>query len=349
MLGKTTGGNVSVTIDGSDLPLAAYRDLLQVSVQDDVEVPSVFTLTLVSWDDRLEKISWADSPLFALGGNVVVSLGYDYRFSRVITGEITGIELEMSVDSPPTLVARGYDLRHRMLRGTNTRVFDDMSDSAIAKSIARAWRLRADVRDSGVVYEQVIQRSQADLEFLSERAARIGWEVWVDDRTLFFQPHRSLARAQLVLTAEADIIDFQGRMTTRTQAGAVEVRGWDPKTKKPIVGRAKASSVFRGPPLGAALADKEFGPAVVTVVDASVSQQDEADQMAEGKLRAMELDFIQGDVTCFGRADLRAGMVVDLRGLGTRFSGNHFVTNVTHTYSPSQGYRTSFSTRKDAT
>jgi uncharacterized protein len=41
--------------------------------------------------------------------------------------------------------------------------------------------------------------------------------------------------------------------------------------------------------------------------------------------------------------------VVKIEGIGTRFSGSYYVTSTEHAFGPSQGYRTKFSARRNAT
>jgi len=48
------------------------------------------------------------------------------------------------------------------------------------------------------------------------------------------------------------------------------------------------------------------------------------------------------------RGDVRAGSVVKVEGLGTRFSGLYYVISTVHSYSQAKGYRTKFSFRRNA-
>lgn len=342
--------SVRVKIDGADLPARAYADLLEVSVQDDVEAPSMFTLRLVTWDDEKLAISWADDDRFAIGRAVEVSLGYAGALAPVMKGEIIGLDLEMSSGELPTLIVRGYDRRHRLLRGTKTRSFVKMKDSDIAAQIAREQRLSAQVVDSKVAHEYVLQHAQSDLDFLGQRAAAIGYEVVVEDRTLHFRPHPISKKAALSLSMERDVIEFYPSMTAQNQVGAVDVRGWDPRKKEAIVGKARtAQATAMGSTLGPKAADKAFGQAAVAVVDQAVSSQGEADRMALGQLQSAALGFIRGEGVCFGRTDVKAGIVIELTGLGKRFSGAYYISSATHSYSAGKGYRTSFTVRRNAT
>ena len=141
-------------------------------------------LTLVAWDAARMKPKWIDDPLFQEGCPVDISLGYKDRLEHVFSGEITGLEPEFDEGRPPTIVVRGHDRRHRLMRACRTRSFMQCSESQIASQIAGEAGLSPDVADSGAVLPYVLQHNQTDLEFLGARARRIGFDVWVRDRSL---------------------------------------------------------------------------------------------------------------------------------------------------------------------
>ncbi|APR86358.1 Phage protein D [Minicystis rosea] len=348
---------VGVKINGQNLPAAAYADLLEVSVEEDIEAPSVFTLRLITWDESKLSISWADNDLFTLGNQVEVSFGYVSALSPLLTGEITGLDLDVSSGTTPILIVRGYDRRHRLLRGGHTRSFLKAKDSAIATQIAQEQGLTPEVVDTTVIHEHVLQHGQTDLEFLGARAEAIGYEVVVEGKTLHFRPYRNTEKVSLTLRVDRDVIEFHPQLSARSQAGEVTVRGWDPKAKAALVGKASiddpswksaAGSGADAPTLGPKAADEKFGKAIATVVDRAVQSQAEADAIARGQLERMALSFIKGEGTCVGRVDLRAGIVVDLQGIGKRFGGAYYVTSVTHSFAPKRGYRTGFTVRRNA-
>ena len=104
-----------------------------------------------------------------------------------------------------------------------------------------------------------------------------------------------------------------------------------------------------GSTIGPASAENAFGPTSTAWVNQPVFSQAEADQIALGQFKTMALAYISAEGMCIGRTDLRAGTVVKIEGLGRRFSGLYYVTSTTHTYSPSRGYRTAFTARRNAT
>jgi phage protein D len=341
-----------VNVNGSPLPPRAVADLISATVHEDVAAPSMFTLRLINWDMQRLRVTWADDDLFSEGDQVTVQMGYVDQLAPLITGEITGLEPEFVADEVPTLLVRGYDRRHRLMRSRNTRSFTQVKDSDIAAQIAATVGLTARVEDSGVTHSYVLQHNQTDLEFLQERAARIGYEVVVEDRTLFFRPHQHTSASLLTLRLDRDLIEFYPRLTTMSQVGQVTVRGWNPQEKQSIIGQAGGGDqrgMMGGLTGGPAASNSAFGSASAASVEQPVFSQAEADQIARGRFNEMALAYISGDGVAVGRTDLRAGTVVTIEGLGRRFSGQYYIGSATHSYSPQQGYRTAFTVRRNAT
>jgi len=67
--------DIEVQINGSDMPLPLYADLLEVEVQDDTEAPSACKLSLVAWDDAKIDLSRIDAALFDMGSELEIKLG----------------------------------------------------------------------------------------------------------------------------------------------------------------------------------------------------------------------------------------------------------------------------------
>lgn len=343
--------NARVLINGKVISPEIEVALLSVTIAEDLDAASMFTLTLVTWDSIKQKMTWIDDSMVDLGGEVEIQMGYQSTLKTIMVGEITGLEPEFSQGRVPMLVIRGHDLRHRFMRGRKTKSFTKMKDSAIASQIASARGLSPTVEDTKAELEYVLQHNQTDWEFLQERAARIGYEVVVEKKAFYFRSPRNATSKILTLTREDDLIEFSPRLSTMTQAQQVEVRSWLPKEKKEVMSKAAAGQEggTMGGKTSGAKAVKQFGESSNTIVTQPVFSKAEADQMALGQFKEMAIAYITGDGTCRGNAELRAGNVIEITGLGKRFSGLYYVTSTEHQYSRDQGYTTSFTVRRNAT
>ena len=82
------------------------------------------------------------------------------------------------------------------------------------------------------------------------------------------------------------------------------------------------------------------------ITDRPVRSNNDAKQMARQTLENIAKDMVKGSGSTIGLPYLRAGTVVELRGLGRRFSGHYFVTGTTHTIGDG-GYTTQFECRRE--
>jgi len=344
--------SLEIQINGTRLPPEAEADLFHLEVAEDLDTPSMFTLSLNAGDPATGEIKWADDRLFPLGAEVKIKAGFHPPLPELMVGEVTGLEPEYPARGPLLLTVRGFDRLHRLGRGRKSRTFQQMRDSDIAGQIAGDWGLTPDVEATAVTQEYVAQHNQTDLEFLLLRARRIGYEVAVQGRRLVFRtPQESRARL-VTLTYGEELFEFSPRLSLAAQVSEARVQGWDPKRKEAVTGRAGSGderSRMGGQETGAALAERVAGPAAMVTVDDPVFSLEEAEAMARGSLNRSAFDLVTGEGTCMGNPQLRAGTVVELRGLGRKFSGLYYVVGCTHTIAAQRGYSTTFTVRRSAT
>lgn len=340
-----------VLIDGAPLPVDAHAHVVALAVDEDVGVPTMFTMKLAGSDEQGGAATWVDdTSLFSIGSAIEVRLGYIDNLETVMHGEVTGLEPEFVLDRLPALIIRGHDRLHRLQRGRKTRTFAQQKDSDVASLIASDAGLTPDVEDSGVIHDYLVQANQTDLDLLRHRAERIHYALGINDRTLRFRSVDAQS-SSVTLTLGDDLREFCPRLVSMGQATEVAVRGWSPKDKKEIVGQARSGdegALVGGQQGAPALVSGFFGAAVEALSAAPVSSQAEADQVAKARLGSVALSLVSGEGLCWGRTDLRAGQVVTVDGIGQRFGGTYYVAGVSHRYSDRRGYETRFSVRRNA-
>ena len=248
---------------------------------------------------------------------------------------------------------RGYDLGYRLAQGQKTRSFTAMKDSDIARQIAQDHNLSAMVDDTvdekKETLDYVLQSNQSDLAFLQTRARRIGYEVFVTEKTLHFRAPKHEAEKVLTLNWERDLLEFHPRLSILGQSSEVNMRAWNVADQKPQLSTAPVSQVN---PMSGQWISQVGGSLLktpaVTQITTPVRQVAEADAIVKGQMNAIALNFITGDGLCFGNPQIRAGKVVEFTGLGRRFSGLYYIVSTEHTFSVQDGYSTAFTFRRNA-
>lgn len=331
-----------VKVSGTHLDTAVMNDLYAVEVDTNLHLPDMCELRLHDLNAELTN----DGP-FDLGAELQVGVSDEQGRGdhTLFSGEITGLEPSFGEGMVVDLSVRAYDLSHRLHRGVHTKAYANMSDSDIASRIAQSVGLRADVDPSSPAHEHVYQDGQSHMAFLRERARRIGYEFCVRDRTLYFKRAGSLSQDRVGLEWGVQLRSFRPILTLGEQVSEVTVKGWDPGTKREVVGQAasgQAAPRIGEPSSGAQLAEDAFGAASDLAVRTVVGSQDEADSLAQALLDLHDGAFVEAEGMCYGVPDLKAGCTVEISSLGQRFNGRYQVTSATHIWDTRGDYVTRF-------
>lgn len=328
---------LSLKIDGQPAADRVIDDLLEVIVDHSLHLPSMVTLRLYSHD-----MYWLEDPTFREGKRMEICYG-ERPPVRLFVGQIAGLEPDLEEQSPVLLV-RGYDLAHKLYRGRQRRSFVQMTDADLARKLAIEAGLRpGDIDPTPTVHEYVFQNNQTNGEFLLGRARRLGYELWVEERTLHFR--KPAPTGQPIHLVWGDTLrNFRPRLSTAEQVNAVEVRGWDPTRKRAVVGVATRGNGAPqiGAQSGAAIAKATWGEANLAVVDQYVRSPAEAEQLAQTVLDEATAAFVEAEGTCDANPTLVPGRQVQVEGIGARFAGTYYVTQVTHVWTPAQPMSTHF-------
>jgi phage protein D len=351
-----------IQIEGQDASPELIKDLLEISVEESLHLPGMFTLVIhnsyLGTVDRSEYKEWRHEKLFKIGTQIkigfVSSTTQDSNFKNkseksLIEGEITGIEVHFNEKTEAPIIIRGYDISHRLHRGRYNRSFLNQTDSDIVKKIVKETGIELGKIDpSGTNHEYVFQENQTNMEFLRERAARIGYELFIQDGKLnFCQPEES--KKALTLTWLNEISKFSVRVTSAEQVKAVEVRSWDFTQKKLITSEVTSEKVItetgngKGSQTSTAFKGKPSNPKMI-VVDQPVATENEAKKMAQALCDELGGEFVYADAQAYGNPQIRPGRVVKLENIGDRYNGKYYITETRHFYSQ-RVYTTNFSVR----
>jgi phage protein D len=192
------------------------------------------------------------------------------------------------------------------------------------------------------------QDNQSDFEFLKKRAEENGFEFFIFEKTLSFRRPAYQENPVVNLEWGKTLMSFSPEVNIADQVEMVEVRGWDAKAKKEIVGKARVGDEEgrdQGRKSGSELVREDTKEKPVERVRRPVYTQAEADRLAKAILTRIAEGLVTGNGECLGLPELRAGKNVLLEGIGKKFSKPYYVEKTTHNISAS-GYRTTFNVKE---
>jgi len=337
--------NFRLFLNGTDLPDNLMTAIEGITIEDEINVPAMFSIKYNIIDFEQGMWRGIDLKTFQPGTTIKIRMGMDNTL-EMMTGEITS--LDVTFEEFSFMEIRGYDRLHKLRFGAKRRSFKDMKDSDIASSIASEVGLSPQVDDTGTVHPYIFQNNQSNYEFLLERAARIGYEMLVDDKTFIFRPSQEGNASVLSLEYAIDLQGFSVQLKTLTEGSEFEVRGWDVKNKKEITSTAASGSettIMGGKESGYKVSQNAFIDSPVCVLDEAVIDAADADKIAKAQYNTILKEFITGEGKCSGNPDIRSGKTIEIKGIGDRFSGVYYVISTVHSIGR-DGYTTTFKVRR---
>lgn len=343
--------SVYIKVNGSEIGDEVVTYLVGVEIDSSLLMPEMLRLSFIDSTNPENTFHKAfpliDGDVFPLGATVQVEVGDqdDPRSTTTIfKGEITAVEPHFNESMEARIEIQAYDKSWRLFRETKMKAWLEVTDSDIAGSAASNAGLTPEVERTSEVFKHVFQDNQSDLAFLLERAWRIGYEAFASDGKLYFRKPDPTGAA-IDLEWGRQLKSFRPRLSLAEQVDEVTVKGWDVQKKETITGQANSSTT--SPQInvggwGGAVAQSKVSAAALNVVDVPVQSQADADSVAKGRLDELNGAFIEAEGEAFGVPELKAGMLVNLTKLGTKFSGKYKVTRVTHVYTQEKHFETHF-------
>lgn len=345
----------TVKVGHKDLPKEVVFDVIQVTYKDSLKEVESFQITVNNWDADKRKFKYSDLDLFAPENEVELSMGYKGDTRVMVQGKIKRLSPTFPAGGQPTLAIGGLGPRHDLRGKQESHVYEDMTDTEVAKEIAGRLGVQLSTDPEASSKEErfpyLIQDNQLDIVFLTERARRIGYELYIDasskGRKIYFGPSTKRNLPEFELVYGKSLIQFAPSLDTSNQVYQVKVTGSDPVKKEPIektVTRSDISVTGLGCAVLQKKLEKAFRKKEEVVSDASVNSVQEATTLARELLQDNAKQMVKGSGSTVGVPELRAGTVLRIGGLDECFSGRYFVTGTTHTIG-GKGYTTKFDCR----
>jgi phage protein D/phage baseplate assembly protein gpV len=315
-------------------------DLLSVTIESSLHLPD--TATLVLNDPNLK---WVDHDKVMPGKQLKIQAESGAGPATIFEGELVELEPHYEPEGIK-LTIRAFDKMHRLTRGRFVKSYVDVKDSDIMKKIIGDAGLQAQVTETNVIHKHVLQANQSNFEFLRDRAAALGYFMYAEGDKIHCEPPPS-GSVEVELQWHQNLSDFRPRLSTVGMVSEVNVRGWDPKNKQVIT--ATQNQGQGAPKIGVAQSGSQIARsahninATYLVNDPLPRDAAAATVLAKAVADRLIGHFVEADGTCGGDPKLLAGQKVKISRVGTRFSGEYFVTSATHIFQQKLGYVTHFS------
>lgn len=320
--------SIKVLVDGAEI--SGEFQVLSASVSDELNRIPTATVQLRDGEAARQTFPASDTEHFLPGREIEIRLGYRGETQTVFTGLVTRHGLRVRRNGS-FLSVECRDRAVRMTRAPRSRHWADTTDSEIIEELLDRHGLQRTVAATVPHLPAVVQYDATDWDFLVCRAEANGHVVTVRDGTVTVGPPDTGARPVVATTFGATVLELDAEIDARWQATGITATAWNATDQDVVEVEASEPSVTASGDLAASDLADVLGEAHPLRHGGRLTEP-ELQAWADGHLLRDRLAKVRGRVRFQGFGGVHAGDVVEVTGIGRRFSGPQYVSGVRHTF-----------------
>lgn len=306
-------------------------NIVLLEVNNEVNRIPQARIVLADGDPAAQTFTHSSGDVFVPGNEIEIQLGYADEVETVFKGIIVKQKL-VSRGNAGALELTCKHAAFRMAASEKFAVFEEVTDAEAIEQKVGDYGLQAEISQTNVTHENLVQYKTTDWDFLVNRAESNGHVVICDpDNVKTIAPEVN-ATADLALQFGATMIDFEVELDGRNQEENLTAYGWSYDNQAANESESNLGDIATAGNLAAADLAQALENNAETSFYAAIAAQQELDAIAAAEQTRRRLSKLRATVSIQGNQTCAPGSTVELNGLGDRFNGNALVTGVLHTF-----------------
>lgn len=268
-----------------------------------------------------------DSSHFKPGNTIRLDVGNISSEKSIFEGYIINVKIVFEKGLRSQMVVECRDYAFPATQGRESKIFENKKDSEIIKEMLSSC---GDVTVDDTTYKHpvIVQNYCTKWDLARSCADANGLFVSVIGEKISVKKPEVGAAAVLTITNGVDLISFDGGLSTNDQYVDYEAISWSSSDQKEVKVSASAPTLnSQGDlkPKTFATGEKQLLQSDAPTEESILKQWVNSMALKAGLAR------YQGTFSFYGSEEVVPGCIVELKGMGERFSGDVFVGSVTHT------------------
>lgn len=314
----------TVKAGGAALP-GTFR-VVAVEIQRELDRVTSARLVLQDGNAAEQSFPASEGGDLAPGSEIEIDGGYQRQATCLFKGIVTRQRIEVGRRGDSFLHIEAKDPVFRATLARRSRNFTDLSDADAIAQVLAVEGVSVEI-EAGEAQPQIVQHQVTDWDFALQRAGALGLVADCDGGEVrFFKPELA-GDAVAAFEFGRDIHRVDLELDAESQFTAVETAAWSPAEQELLQGEADEAS---SPADGGTPDLSDVGAAKDALRHSGARDQADLDGWAAERLQRSRLAAVRGVVEVQGTELAVPGALVELKGLGARFSGTAFVSGVRH-------------------
>lgn len=323
--------NLIVKSEGSEI--SEEYSIISVEVSNSVNrIPSA---VIVFQDGDMSDGSFeiSESDKFKPGAKITVEAGYGSDKQEIFSGIV--VKHSLSIYSGNSrLRVECKDEAIAMTQSRKNANFLSKKDSDIISSLIGNYSsLSSSIESTSVEFDELVQYYCSDWDFLLSRADFNGYLVTVESGKVTVKPPTTSGSATLSVEYGTDLLEFQADLNAPSQIGSATAVAWDPSKQEIISQKSGDPSLTEAGDISSKDLADVLSISDYTLQSSTILDSDSVKTWANAQQVKSSLSRLTGTMKFQGSEKAKPGAVIELKGVGSRFNGNVYLTGVTHNIS----------------
>lgn len=320
----------SFTISADGTPIKPEYQVQSVVVDRTFNRIASAEIAILDGDPAIQDFPASNAGEFVPGTEIEIEAGYHGDEELLFKGVVVRHGVQASRYRPSVLRVECRDAAVKLTVGRKTGYFYDETDADIIEGICSDAGLDSDVDATSATHQTMVQYYATDWDFVVTRAEANGHLVLTRDGMVEVRAPDPSSSPVLVLGYGGNVLEFEAVVDARDQLKAVQSFAWSPADQELVEIEASDPSVVSPGNLDA--------DDLAAVVDIDALQlrhggslgDEELQGWADGQSLRSGFAKVRGRIRIQGFAPINPGDVVELKGMGERFTGAALVSGVHH-------------------
>ncbi len=320
----------SIKVNGQALSDAV--GILEIVVTNLVNAIPKARVVVMDGSAAAQNFELSNGTDFIPGAEIEIAAGYNGENEVIFSGLIISQTIKAN-ESGSQMEIECRDKAVKLTAGRKNKIWENTSDADAITDLAGQNGITADIDGLDLQHKQLVQFNCSNWDFIVTRAELNSALIITEAGKLSIALPDAGQEITATYTYGSEIYDFEAQMDARTQYPQVITKNWNYTSQEVKEETSTAKSL---PQQGNISGDDLSG--VLGWEDNSlyhsgnVAEQESA-EWASAQLFRSRLNRLIGNFRVQGDHKLKPGIIVELLGIGERFSGKCWVTGVIHSYS----------------
>lgn len=303
--------------------------ILSISVSKEINRIPTAKIILKDGDAAEETFKISEEEEFLPGKSIAIKIGRDSENKQLFKGIIVKHAIKVQESGETRLILDCKDEAVKMTIGRHNYYYEESKDSEIIEEvIGRYSGLNHDVEPTTIQHLEMVQYHATDWDFLLMRSEANAKLVVVDDGKISVKAPKTNTDAAVAVLFGSTLLDFEAEMDAQNQWASVEAKSWDYGAQNMFEHTTDSVPVNELGNVNGQQLSESISPGTFELRHSGQAIAEELQEWTKSVMQKSRLSKIRGRAKFIGFGDIKPGQLIELQGLGARFTGKAYVSGI---------------------